>query len=172
MPIVDESNILLYYHEDLKPHEEIIRERYLKILNEIRSDNIIYKPIIVDKDSLSIIDGHHRYYALISIGVKYIPVVLADYNKDITHIDSPIIKLNVNLDKALTLFEQHVKKGPGEMIFYSADNKITVLRRDPLDTYYFIKDYVKNNTPGKSTIIILPRLGYVDIRKTSCSGNL
>jgi hypothetical protein len=43
------------------------------------SDGMLKKPILVDKNTLTILDGHHRLNVLKKLGLRKIPVVLVDY---------------------------------------------------------------------------------------------
>lgn len=63
----------------LKQHEMVIECHLERILAEIKSDDCIKDPIIADKNTMVILDGHHRYNALKRIGAKYCPVCLVDY---------------------------------------------------------------------------------------------
>lgn len=66
----------------LKQHEHIVDENLLRIQHELKRDGMIKDPIIADKRTMVILDGHHRYNALRRMGYKYIPVYLVDYNSD------------------------------------------------------------------------------------------
>jgi len=64
---------------DLKQHEKISQDHLFSIRDDIISDGFIRNPIIVDRDSGVILDGHHRYNAALEMGLKRIPTVLVDY---------------------------------------------------------------------------------------------
>ncbi len=66
----------------LRPHEEIVEDNLRRVLQSIRKDQYIKRPIIADKDTHVILDGHHRYTALNILGAKYVPAYLIDYNDD------------------------------------------------------------------------------------------
>jgi len=64
----------------LLPHERI-NESYLRTLTEeIRSDGVLRHPVIVDRTSLVILDGHHRVAALKRLGCTFVPAYLLDYS--------------------------------------------------------------------------------------------
>lgn len=66
----------------LKPHEEI-NEKYLKVLlQDVLKDQAIYKPILVDKISKVILDGHHRFSVAKKLNLATIPALLVDYFDD------------------------------------------------------------------------------------------
>jgi len=66
----------------LKQHEMVIECHLERILAEIKGDGCIKDPIIADKNTMVIVDGHHRYNALKRIGAKYCPVCLVDYKSN------------------------------------------------------------------------------------------
>lgn len=68
--------------EKLRSHEATDPEMLKKFVEEVRSDGALFKPILVDEETLVILDGHHRFEALKLLGCKRIPVYLVDYNDD------------------------------------------------------------------------------------------
>ena len=63
----------------LIPHEKINIKRMNTIKNSIHKEGKILTPIIVDKNSKVILDGHHRYNASKKLKMKKIPAILVDY---------------------------------------------------------------------------------------------
>ena len=63
----------------LKPHEEICPLHLKNLRAEIKKDGCVRDPIIADKNTLVILDGHHRWNSLKSLGAKLCPVCLVDY---------------------------------------------------------------------------------------------
>lgn len=83
----DESIIKseMYVHVDeLLTHEQVVIERRDALSNYINSlsPDIIISSIIVCHESNVIIDGHHRFSALQSLGFKKIPVTYIDYSSN------------------------------------------------------------------------------------------
>ncbi len=66
----------------LKQHERIVDENMVRLQRELAHDGIVKDPIIVDKRTMVILDGHHRYNALKCMGYRYVPVCLVDYRND------------------------------------------------------------------------------------------
>jgi hypothetical protein len=65
----------------LKCHEEVVEDRlnsFIEYLNTLDGDLLI-SSIIVCNRSFIIIDGHHRYHALKTFGVKKVPVTFINY---------------------------------------------------------------------------------------------
>lgn len=67
----------LHLHEETKP------ERLDKVLAQIRREQSVDLPILVDAKTGVIIDGHHRYAALRILGARVAPVVELDYLSDV-----------------------------------------------------------------------------------------
>ena len=65
--------------DNLYIHEEIIPEKKRELVNKMPSDGVFLHPIIVDRNSLVVLDGMHRVAAAKEIKIKYIPVCLVDY---------------------------------------------------------------------------------------------
>jgi len=64
---------------NLREHEGIDKEHLDNLKKQISSDGILKMPIAADKNTLVILDGHHRLHALKELGCTKIPVVLVDY---------------------------------------------------------------------------------------------
>lgn len=63
----------------LVPHEEVDQERLLLLVKQIARDGALYSPVMVDRSSMVILDGHHRVNALKLLGCSLTPVYLVDY---------------------------------------------------------------------------------------------
>ena len=61
------------------PHEQIHEDALLELLNQIKKDGKLLRPIAIDKNTKIIIDGHHRTEALKRLGCRYISVYEFDY---------------------------------------------------------------------------------------------
>ncbi len=66
----------------VKPHERLIPELLRETTEAIRSEGYVRKPILVEDSHYVILDGHHRYQALVDLGCRRIPVYLVDYFQD------------------------------------------------------------------------------------------
>lgn len=60
----------------LKQHEQIRKRHVQMLLKQIQHDGYLNSPLIVDKKSMIILDGHHRFNALKSLGMASSPVYL------------------------------------------------------------------------------------------------
>ncbi len=63
----------------LKAHEKINLIRALKVNKLLQKAGKFIQPIIVDKNSMVILDGHHRRYALAKMGCSKIPALMVNY---------------------------------------------------------------------------------------------
>ncbi|MEK6850939.1 MAG: ParB N-terminal domain-containing protein [Candidatus Thermoplasmatota archaeon] len=68
--------------EKLRPHEEVRAGLVAKLVDEIRRDGFVRKPVLVESRHFVILDGHHRYEALIRLECRRIPVYVVDYEDD------------------------------------------------------------------------------------------
>ena len=66
----------------LRPHEEV-KPRNVDTLHEMTLRWSAYtKPLLVDRESGTILDGHHRHQVGIRIGLSRLPVIKVDYLED------------------------------------------------------------------------------------------
>ncbi len=77
--ILLQTTFLIVRAEDLKPHEEFVEDKVPGLVAKLETDGAVTAPIVVDKRTLVILDGHHRFEALKRIGLRYVPVVAVDY---------------------------------------------------------------------------------------------
>ena len=66
----------------LKEHEQVDQNHLLAIKNSIKNTNLFKEPIIVDKQNLIVLDGHHRLRSCKMLGLSKIPCILVDYLHD------------------------------------------------------------------------------------------
>jgi len=66
----------------LKGHERTDEVRLRNLRDEIKSDGVLMRPIVVDEKTNVILDGHHRMEALGLLGCSRIPVCYVDYNSE------------------------------------------------------------------------------------------
>lgn len=65
--------------KSLKPLEKVFPSHLQNIKLMIDSDEVIKKPIIIDKNTGTVLEGSHRYAYLMVEGYKYAPVYKVDY---------------------------------------------------------------------------------------------
>lgn len=65
--------------EKIRPHERHDRDILGYVSAALSSEGVVRDPIIVDSGSYMILDGTHRFWALMSLGCQSIPAALYDY---------------------------------------------------------------------------------------------
>lgn len=70
----------------LKSHEEIRPELLDSLVDEIKTDGYLRKPVLVEDRYFVILDGHHRFEALKKLGCKRIPCYVVDYFDEAIHL--------------------------------------------------------------------------------------
>lgn len=77
-----EEDIVLVPLEWLKPHEEVKERNRDKLLEMTKRWGGYTKPLIVDKHTGAILDGHHRHSVGQLLGLKRVPAICIDYLRD------------------------------------------------------------------------------------------
>ena len=86
----------------LKQHEKIDEARYSELLRDIQINGYV-EPVIVDKNTLIILDGHHRSAVLKSMAFTNIPVHLIDYRSKEVEVSSWRKDENITKDEVVTM---------------------------------------------------------------------
>ncbi len=68
--------------DNLRPIERINPCHFAALENEILRSGIMQKPLIVDRVTLAVLDGSHRYAFLVKHGYKLSPTILCDYDDE------------------------------------------------------------------------------------------
>lgn len=66
----------------LHSHEEVRPELLEPLVQEIKEDGYVKRPILVADKVFVILDGHHRYEALKRLGCRRVPCYVVDYFSD------------------------------------------------------------------------------------------
>lgn len=66
----------------LRPIEKINPRHYLGIEKDINESGAMIRPLIVDRVTLAVLDGSHRYAFLLKNGYEYAPVLLCEYDDE------------------------------------------------------------------------------------------
>src|SRR5438445_13399659 len=67
-------------------HERIRPALLEQLMDHIRKDGYLRRPVLVADGELVILDGHHRVEAVRALGARRIPAYLIDYFSDIVHL--------------------------------------------------------------------------------------
>lgn len=62
-------------------HEETIPEQIMEIVRSLSEDRVQLDPIMIDKNSMVILDGNHRLEALRTLNAERVLVSMVDYNQ-------------------------------------------------------------------------------------------
>ena len=80
--------VVLIPLELLHPHEEVDWNRLRELESEILSDGLIRKPILVESETLVILDGHHRVRVLERLRKRLVPALLISYEDPCLRVES------------------------------------------------------------------------------------
>ena len=72
------EGVVLVETVSLRDHEEVIPDNLETRTSKLLSKGF-YKPIIVDRGSMVILDGHHKWTAAKALGLARVPVIMVDY---------------------------------------------------------------------------------------------
>jgi len=70
----------------LRGHERIRPALLEQLMEQIRKDGYLRRPILVADGDFVILDGHHRVEAVRALGARRIPAYLIDYFSDIVRL--------------------------------------------------------------------------------------
>ena len=77
------SKISLLQIDSLKPHEATIPEKVMQLLWVVLQSGKWPHPIVVDEETSTIMDGHHRHKVALLLGLKVIPCYMMSYKKNV-----------------------------------------------------------------------------------------
>lgn len=66
----------------LKPHERFVPKNVGTLISKFKKDSSIVTPLLIEKETYVILDGHHRYFALKQLGCTKVPVFLVKYRNN------------------------------------------------------------------------------------------
>ena len=72
----------LIHVSEIFPHEQVSQKRVKQIIKTITSHQYDLPPIIIDRKTKVIIDGHHRFHAIKELNYNQIPCIELDYLSD------------------------------------------------------------------------------------------
>jgi len=92
---------------ELKPHEEVVEKSVEQLANKIMSQAVVRDPLLVDQESLVILDGMHRLSSLKTLKCCFAPCCLLDYDNERIKVGSWYRLFNV--DRADKVAEEILK---------------------------------------------------------------
>ena len=72
-------DLALLETDSLLVHEEIVPIRFSHLMRRIKRDGFQSAPVLVDRDTLVVLDGMHRTAVMKELGAQFICVCLLDY---------------------------------------------------------------------------------------------
>ena len=75
-------NVELVSLEVLRPHEQILPKKVDQLEKMTHRWNAYTKPLLIDRATGTILDGHHRYNVAQRLELLCVPCVLIDYLED------------------------------------------------------------------------------------------
>lgn len=139
--------------ESLVPHEGLIERHVKKLLNEIKNDDFLKRPLAVSKldkfgykGKFLIHDGHHRTESLKRLGCKYVKATVIDfsdkniivrkyYNWDVDFPKEKVIELALNALKGGKLLPRRDRtfiKAGGKLLKLQNNEMVEPARPTPL----------------------------------------
>ncbi|MFN4143842.1 ParB N-terminal domain-containing protein [Aestuariivirga sp.] len=64
----------------LRPTERVDAAHAGRIAEEMRREGMLRRPLLVERHTLAILDGHHRFHAAQALGLRFISAVLIAYD--------------------------------------------------------------------------------------------
>jgi ParB-like chromosome segregation protein Spo0J len=93
----------------LRPTEMVDAAHVRALAGEMRRDGIQRRPVLVERGSLAILDGHHRFRAAQMLGLSRVSAVLIGY-------DDPRLTLSSWTDRAFTREDVHAAAESGVLL--------------------------------------------------------
>ncbi len=72
--------VVLMDIDAIRPTEETDPENLVNVKFSLIKDGILKKPLCIERKHKVLMDGHHRYTILRSLGCAFVPVVAFDYD--------------------------------------------------------------------------------------------
>jgi hypothetical protein len=83
-----EFSLALVPPQRLRPHEEVIPREVRKLTKSFTDLGIQHDPIIVDEDTLTVLDGMHRLAATKALGIRNVLCMTIDYLNPAIRVDT------------------------------------------------------------------------------------
>lgn len=74
-------SIKLIALKDIRPTEETLPKRLKQIRSTILRTGKWTSPIVIESQSMAIMDGHHRYHCAKEFGFEFIPCLIMSYDQ-------------------------------------------------------------------------------------------
>ncbi|MEM3671239.1 MAG: ParB N-terminal domain-containing protein [Thermoprotei archaeon] len=98
----------------LKPHEKVFEDAVRSLAADMRSSTMQREPIVVDRDSMTVLDGMHRLSAARMLGLKFLLAVLVDYDANSIRLERWWRSIRAFPDSLLKTIEEKTAGNRGE----------------------------------------------------------
>ena len=160
--------VLLERLSELRPHEQAIRPRVLRIARSIVETGYVMRPIIVEAESRVILDGHHRVEALRILGARLAPVVEARYGVEVRAL-RPVARIPPIARDAHGLAGELEKLASGRTRAVLVQDSLRIDVRVDLEEAYRIT--APSTAISTGPLLILPPLDPRLVLRTALAGN-
>lgn len=111
----------------LKPHEGINQTRLLEVKKQLLEDGCLRNPVVVDRKTKVVLDGHHRLAVFKELGYKKLPAMLVNYQSNQIR-----VFLRRTTVRSIKLKQQVINRGlKGNLFLYKS-------------TRHYIKNRIRN----------------------------
>lgn len=184
----------------LLPHEMTIRSEIEWLIKDLKMNKILIWPILVDKNTNLILDGHHRVFAMKELGYSKIPAHILNYDDEMIKLDTwyPVINIPtddlINILKETSVMVKKVEKSNlnyellksrnftcyvvNEFELYEIegdrDKIFEIIRINFMDkiTYYDNYKIALDNTDAENTCVLSWSYGKDEVRKFAKTGGV
>ena len=184
----------------LLPHEMTIRSEIEWLIKDLKMNKILIWPILVDKNTNLILDGHHRVFAMKELGYSKIPAHILNYDDEMIKLDTwyPVINIPtddlINILKKTSVMVKKVEKSNlnyellksrnftcyvvNEFELYEIegdrDKIFEIIRINFMDkiTYYDNYKIALDNTDAENTCVLAWSYGKDEVRKFAKTGGV
>ncbi len=87
----------------LKPHEEISLVHALRLLSHVARCGRLPAPILIDQKTGVILDGHHRHWVCLALGLATAPCTCVDYFGPQITVRSRRPQINITKEKVIAM---------------------------------------------------------------------
>ena len=140
--------------DKIRPHEEVNEPDLRSFCRSFREKGLFYKPILIDRESGTILDGTHRWAGLKDLGAEKAPVIPFRYqDNDEIEVLTWFPFCEQPLDEILSLFDHHdisyeaiehdqfQTQPVSEPIVYTADSAYQILH-DPIPLFHLLEEAI------------------------------
>ena len=108
----------------LLPHEMTIRSEIEWLIKDLKMNKILIWPILVDKNTNLILDGHHRVFAMKELGYSKIPAHILNYDDEMIKLDTWYPVINIPTDDLINILKETHKEWASSLRFIKRNKNL------------------------------------------------